>query len=411
LASQDGKCVFTSVRRKNSRGRFIHCCALSLNAALSNGCGGYPLSIGGGPDYKRWPLSNQGNSFYWEGLNKGKKSVALNLGLPEGRELALALATAGGQGAGVLVTNYPDRGFLSQESLGQKRPDIITARILGYQDGTSAVDYTANCAVGFPYMSGPQGTDDVPVNHVLPAWDLLTGSIAATAVLAAIGYRRRTGIGQHIRAPLSDVAASTLGTLGKIAGVLASRADRPKYGNTLFGAYGRDFVCCDGKRVMIVALTSKQWRSLIEALALQEDIAALEVKLGVSLESDEGLRFIHRRQIDALVEKAVKKVTLQTISERFKTLGVCFGPYRTLREALTEDSRFADNNPLFHRVTHPSGYAYPSPGFPASFSAPPRAAATAAPRLGGHTEEVLTIVLGLSSAGLAKLQDRGVIQL
>src|SRR5688500_4622079 len=63
--------------------------------------------IGGGPDFNRWPRSANGASFYWEGLNKGKKSIAIDLAQPEGRELALALVTAPGEGAGLLVTNYP----------------------------------------------------------------------------------------------------------------------------------------------------------------------------------------------------------------------------------------------------------------------------------------------------------------
>ena len=49
-------------------------------------------TIGGGPDFRRWPLSAQGDSLYWEGLNKGKKSIAIDLGRPEGRELAQRLA-------------------------------------------------------------------------------------------------------------------------------------------------------------------------------------------------------------------------------------------------------------------------------------------------------------------------------
>src|SRR5581483_1725973 len=53
--------------------------------------------IGGGPDFRRWPLAPSGLSFYWEGLNKGKRSIALNLAVPEGRELAIALATVPGQ--------------------------------------------------------------------------------------------------------------------------------------------------------------------------------------------------------------------------------------------------------------------------------------------------------------------------
>ncbi|KRR29913.1 CoA transferase [Bradyrhizobium retamae] len=368
-------------------------------------------AIGGSPDYRRWPLGPGGDSFYWEGLNKGKKSVALNLAMAEGRELAIAIVTTGGKDSGIFVTNYPESGFLSHDSLSKLRPDLVTAHVLGHADGTSAVDYTVNCGVGLPYMTGPQGTNRVPINHVLPAWDLLAGSTAAVSVLAAIEYRRRTGLGQLIRIPLSDVAAATLGNLGQIAEVAISGTDRPKYGNNLFGAFGRDFGCADGKRVMIVAITSKQWRAAIAALDLQSAISALEAELGMSLDSDEGARFLHRDRINAMVEQVVARYTLAALSQRLTSSGACFGVYRTVHEALTEDPSFVEANPIFAHVHHPSGCKYPTPGFPASFSGAARRDPSPAPVLGGDTEEVLTTLLRIPSAALASLHDRGVVRL
>lgn len=367
-------------------------------------------AIGGGPDYRRWPLGPGGDSFYWEGLNKGKKSVALNLGMPEGRELAIAIVTAGDDG-GIFVTNYPETGFLSHDRLCSIRPDLVTARILGNADGTSAVDYTVNCAVGLPYMTGPQGSDRVPINHVLPAWDLLAGSTAAVSILAAIELRRRTGHGQHIRIPLSDVAAATLGNLGQIAEVAVSGSDRPKFGNNLFGAFGRDFSCADGKRVMIVALTAKQWKALLVALDLETPIRALEAELGISLGSDEGVRFLHRDRINAIVGQAVAQYSLATLLDRFKASAVCYGLYRTAHEALTEDPRFVQANPIFTNLKHASGCTYPTPGFPASFSSESRFDPSPAPKMGQDTEEVLTRLLRIPGPALASLHDRGVIHL
>ena len=148
--------------------------------------------IGGGPDFRRWPLSpTTGASLYWEGLNKGKKSVAIDLGRPEGRELAQRLAAAPGEGRGLFVTNYPVAGFLAHERLARLRSDLISLRVMGWADGRPAVDYTVNAAVGVPYMTGPEQTE-APINHVLPAWDLLTGAYAAFALVAAES-RRTTG--------------------------------------------------------------------------------------------------------------------------------------------------------------------------------------------------------------------------
>ena len=112
--------------------------------------------IGGGPDFNRWPLSpGNGPSLYWEGLNKGKKSVAIDLSRPEGRELATSIITAPGDAGGLFVTNFPASGFLAYDRLAPLRPDLVCVRIMGWADGRQAVDYTVNAAVGLPLMTGP----------------------------------------------------------------------------------------------------------------------------------------------------------------------------------------------------------------------------------------------------------------
>src|SRR5215467_9596355 len=63
--------------------------------------------IGGGIDFNRWPVAANGASLYWAGLNKAKRSVAVALNKPEGRELVRALATAPGPGGGIVLTNLP----------------------------------------------------------------------------------------------------------------------------------------------------------------------------------------------------------------------------------------------------------------------------------------------------------------
>ena len=73
-----------------------------------------------------------------------------------------------------------------------------------------------------------------------------TGATATYALLAAERHRRDTGTGQEVRVPLGDVAMATLGNLGQIAEVATSGADRPRFGNTLYGSFGRDFVTADG---------------------------------------------------------------------------------------------------------------------------------------------------------------------
>jgi 2-methylfumaryl-CoA isomerase len=215
--------------------------------------------IGGGMDFGRWPVSADGRSLYWEGLNKGKRSVAIDLSRPEGRQLAIELITAPGPDAGLFVTNYPQKSFLSHAALSKLRADLVTVRVLGWSDGGPALDYTVNASLGVPYMTGSDQNGADPVNHVLPAWDLMTGAYAAFALLAAERQRTRTGNGQEVTVPLSDVALASLANMGQVAEVLTA-GDRPRNGNALFGAFGRDFATADGQRVMVVAITGRQWK-------------------------------------------------------------------------------------------------------------------------------------------------------
>lgn len=361
--------------------------------------------IGGGPDARRWPLGPQGQSLYWEGINKGKKSIGIDLLRPEGRELAQRIASAGD---GLFVTNFPVQGFLSYDKLTVFRDDLICLRVMGWADGSPAVDYTVNAAVGLPAMTGP-ADDPRPINHVLPAWDLLAGAYGAFTLLAALRDRDATGNGRELRLALSDLAAATLGNLGQVAEVLLGGADRPRSGNDLFGAFGRDFLTRDGERLMLVAITPRQWTGLINALDIGAAIAALEAATGLSFEADEGARFVHRATIDAIVEVAMAKQSLEQLAPVFEASGVTWSVYRTLDAALKHEPRLFGDSPLFSDVTHAGGDTYPTPGAPVRLPADERLAAAPSPRIGQHTDDVLAHHLGLADGEIARLYDAGIV--
>lgn len=363
--------------------------------------------IGGGPDYRRWPLTDHGDSLYWEGLNKAKRSIQIDLSRPQGRELAVALASAPGDEAGLFLTNFPLEGFLSHANLAACRPDIITARIMGWADGKPALDYTVNAAVGVPAMTGPVG-DDRPVNAVLPAWDLLGGSWAAFAMVSALHRRRQTGDGAEIRVPLSDLAATSLSHLGFAAEALL-QGDRGRLGNDLFGAFGRDFATADGQRIYLVAITPKQWRGLVAALGLGEAVAAVEVATGADFTADEGARFTNRALLFPLFEAAMAAQTLAALGPRLDAAGVTWGPYQTLAEAVHGDARLFTANPQFQTTTHKSGLTYPAAGPAATLAGEARGLVRPAPQLGADTDAVLAEVLGLASGAIGKLHDEGLV--
>lgn len=362
--------------------------------------------IGGGLDYARLPRMPRGRSLYWTGLNKGKRSVAIDLRHHEGRELLQALVTSPGQDSGVLLTNIATP-WLDHELLARRRADLISCVIQGNADGSTALDYTVNCAAGYPAMTG-NGSLRNPVNHALPAWDLACAYQAAFAVLAAVTQRRQTGKGAALRIALSDVAFTTLSHLGLLAEAQLLQQDRPAIGNHIYGAFGRDFACADGHRVMVAAISLGQWEALVKACEAGVAIAALERRLGLDFR-DEVQRYESREAIAALLEPwfaARPRVGVEAELARHR---VCWGRYSTVRELLESDGRVDVANPVFETIQTPGIGSHLAAGATARIAGHERQPTPAAPLLGAHTDEVLHEVLGLDSSAIGRLHDRGIV--
>jgi 2-methylfumaryl-CoA isomerase len=361
--------------------------------------------ICGGIDYARWPVTKDGASLYWAGLNKAKRSLALALDRPEGREVARAVITAPGRGAGIFLTNLPPSRGLGFAALSAKREDLILLRLVGNRDGSAAVDYTVNAASGFPLVTGRGGG---PVNHVLPAWDIAAGLYLATALLAAERYRSRTGKGQEVVAALSDVMLATVGNLGYIADVQVNGTARPAIGNDLYGSFGRDFAAADGRRIMIIALTRRQWCAIGAATGLAERLQMIGPMMDVDLDTEAG-RYEARDAIAALLARWCASRSLDEIRRAFAGAGVLWGPFQEFTELVRSDPRCSEANPLFTSVDQPGIGRYLMPGLPLDFAAEPRLPSRPAPRLGEHTDLILAEVLGLSSAEIGRLHDQGIV--
>ena len=362
--------------------------------------------IGGGIDYGRLPLMPSGRSLYWTSLNKAKRSIAIDLRRPEGRELVQGMVTAGGENAGILLTNIVSK-WLDHGALAKARPDVITCMIEGNQDGTTAVDYTVNAATGYPTMTGP-GSIDAPVNHVLPAWDIACAFQAALAISAAADRRRRTGAGAELRLALSDVAFTMLSHLGLASEAQLLGEARPSLGNHIYGAFGRDFATADGRRIMVAGISAAQWATLVRSCGIEAEIAALEARLGKSF-ADESDRFDARDAIAGLVERWCAARTLADIAATFDANRVCWGPYRTTPDLMANDPRVALSNPVWENLDPVGIGAHRVAGTPLRTPGEARGAMTPAPLLGQHTDEILLGVLGLTSGAVGKLHDSGVV--
>lgn len=366
--------------------------------------------VTGGLDAHRWPLASNGKSLYWAGLNKGKRSLAVDTRQPEGREIVTALITAPGEGNGIYLTNFPVSGWLGYETLAKRRPDLIMLNLIGNPDGSSAVDYTVNCAIGIPFATGPSHGDAAvnPVNHSMPAWDAICGVTAALGVVAAERNRRINGQGQFIKLSLSDIAMAMMGNLGYIAETEVLHKERHAFGNYLYGAYGRDFETKDHRLIYIVAITQRMWRELCQATGLTERFKLIEPLLGVDLDK-EGDRFQARDAISSVIQPWVAERTLDEVKQAFAKTGVCWGPYQTFQQMLVEDPRCSEANPMFAEIEQPGIGRYLMPGSPLSFSGFPREKARPAPILGQHTDEILSGILGMSDAQIGQLRDKKVV--
>jgi 2-methylfumaryl-CoA isomerase len=364
--------------------------------------------IGGGLDATRWPLGANGASLFWAGMNKGKRSIAVDIRSERGQQLLTDLIAAPGEDAGLFVTNFPARGWLAYDKLAARRRDLIMVNLVGRRDGGSEVDYTVNPQIGFPAITGPVGSD-APTNHVFPAWDAITGHLIVTALLAALRHRDRTGEGQLVTLALKDVGLAMLGHLGMIAEVQLNDEERERYGNDLYGAFGRDFATKDGRRAMVVGLTDLQWHTLVNATGIGDAVAALAQRRGLDL-ADEGNRFRARDEIAALLAPWFAARTLDEVRAVLDAQRVTWGPYRTVRQALAEDADCSDANPMFGWIDAPGLGRHLAPGSPLHFSKAERRPPARAPQLGEHTDSILEGLLGLNANDIRALHEAGTIQ-
>lgn len=362
---------------------------------------------GGNIDIHRAPRNAEGRSLYWANLNRGKRSVELDVRSAEGRKLMQRLICAPGDGPAVFLTNLAVDGELSYAALSMIRPDLIMVQLSGSPDGSNAVDYTVNCAAGFPGITG-SGRDG-PVNHVLPAWDVTAGQMLALAVLAAERHWRLTGRGQHVKLALSDVAMATAATLGYLADAALNGTRRRADGNFLYGAYGDSFATADGRHAMVVAITDRQWAALLRATGLQESLPQAAAALGHRLDSEDG-RYAARELISTALRPWFAQRTLAEVAAAFTDRALLWGPYRDFAQMLAEDPRVSEANPMFRRVAHPGVGEFLTATTPLDFGATPRVPPGIAPRLGEHTRSTLRQMLGLDDEALQALQRAGTIQ-
>ncbi|MGZ0186947.1 MAG: CoA transferase [Alphaproteobacteria bacterium] len=365
--------------------------------------------VNGGLDHQRWPLTSNGDSIYWAGMNKGKRSILVDVRSAEGQELLSSIATAPGADAGIFLTNLPARGWSAYESLKAKRDDMIMVALTGARDGAPHVDYTVNAMTGFPMVTGPADHAG-PVNNVLPAWDVGAGLTISTSLLAAERRRSRKGQGAHIKLSLLDVALWTTANLGYVGEAAANDIDRARTGNQIFGTFGQTFQTKDGQWVMLCMFTGRHVKAVKQLMGGDGGFDRIEAARGVRLE-DEAARYEARAEIEVIVRPWISSRTYAEVAEALEKAGALWAGYQSFRQALDDPYLYSDN-PMFKSVAQPglNGAAFPIPGAPMWFEDLERLPPKPAPRFGEHTDQVLADVLGLGSGQIGALHDKGTVK-
>jgi len=361
----------------------------------------------GAPDRTRWPLTEDAVSLYWNGLNPGKKSIAVDADSAEGRKLVADLVVGGGPSGGIVVVNTERYTELGYEALRARRADVIHVLLTGRHDGGTAVDYTVQAGTGFPLVTGPRDHAG-PVNSLVPTWDFAAGLQLATGLLAAVHRRSVTGEGSEVRVALEDVALAAAGQLGYLAEAqLRPGIRREPTGNYVYGTFGRDFTTADGTRIMLVALTPRQWGDLLRITGLGEAVDALARALDADF-SDEGERFRHRTVLAGLVASWFERHDTAYVTKALADTRILWSPYRTFNDLVADDATLLREHPLFGTVSQPGVGSLLAPGSPITVDRG-RGTPQPAPGIGQDTDAVLAEALGLSPDALADLAARGVV--
>jgi crotonobetainyl-CoA:carnitine CoA-transferase CaiB-like acyl-CoA transferase len=363
----------------------------------------WKLEPPGGEDTRRWgPPFAGGESSYYLSVNRGKKSLAVNLKDTRGREIARELARR----ADVLVENFKVgdlvRYDLDYESLQEINPALIYASITGFgQTGPRAHELGYDAALqalsGLMSMTGEPGREPVKLGV---AWiDVLSGLHTAVAILAALHERKRSGLGQHLDLSLFEVSLASL--VNQVQSTLLT-GDAPE---PLGSAHPsivpyQAFVASDAHLVIAVG-NDDQFARLCGVLELPE------LSGDPRFRANEG-RVEHRRLLIPRLQGVLALRPRQEWLALLRAAGVPATPVNTLSETFGDPQVAARG--MITSLLHPTIGNLPMVASPLRHtSRTPPADVSPPPLLGQHTREVLTAVLGIKGEDVTVLEQSGVV--
>lgn len=356
-----------------------------------------------GDDTRDWGLRiGKTETPYFNSVNRNKRSVTLDLKLPEAQQIALDLAKQ----CDVVIQNFKfgdvERMGLGYEQLKAIKPDIIYCSVSGYdRTGPEAArpgyDLLVQGEAGLMALNGE--AHQPPLKFGVAAVDMMTGMYASQAVLAALFERQKTGRGKHIEMALFDCGLMITAYYGLEA--MLQQKDPPRYGNAHpsivpYGVYPAQ----DGNMVIAVG-NNRQFERFCRDVIDRTDLADDE-----RFKNNLG-RGAHRDILVPELEREIKKRPRKLLLERLAAAGIPCGEVLGLHEAMTSER--AVRGGLVTEQPHPIAGSNHVMAPPYRLDGERLPIRRAPPVLGEGTQEVLSELLGIDANQQAALRSRGVL--
>lgn len=357
-----------------------------------------------GDDTRRFgPPFIRGESTYFMSVNRGKKSVAVDLKHPDGQKIVLGLA----QQVDVVIENFrpgaAERLGLGHAALHAMRPELVTCAISGYgsyglDEFASAPGYDAviQATAGLMALTGePHGP---PLKVGVAVADMVSGLFAAQGILAALYERQKSGRGRHVEVSMQDAIC---GLLTYQAGIYFATDQNPtRMGNAHPSIAPYETVeSKDGLYALAVG-NDGQFDRLVHILGLPW------------LKDDERFRtnrarVENRPALMALLSPKFREKTRREWDEALRKENIPGGPVLEVSQALQHPQLLARHSILEHQ--HPVAGRVRSVASPVRLDGEPPLPVSPPPLLGEHTQEVLRQYLGLSDEHLESLRKSNVV--